>query len=206
MHVKTKKDQQIGAPVFAINLVSIPPRATSDRIAEVQDRIQSAVPEGTVFRSPADSLHLSVFQFVWARGSKSNQEAIWRQLQNDVVGSLDSAVSEIESISLISPILSVTPAAIILIFQSSPAVERLRESITGFAEISRLEYRQPQIQHVTLFRFETEASLVELVEVCENMEVSVPAWNVKGLELVEETVYPSLKRRTICSFAVGKSV
>lgn len=199
-----KVDDQVGASVFGVNLISRPPSRVRESMSLLQDSIQAAVPDTVAWRTPAESLHLSIFQFVWARiAGDADKEAAWRVREDDILGDLESAASAAAQILLSKAKLEVRFAAIILAFPPSSELETLRHRIGAFPSVSGLCSRRPHLQHVSLFRYLTKTSRDGLESACRDIEVDVPVWHVSEVELVRESVYPSLQCQVLQTFALA---
>jgi hypothetical protein len=196
---KTQVDKQVGAPVFAVNLIGRPPKRVREHMSILQDSLATAVSPEAVHRTPAESLHLSVFQFAWAR-QKEDQQSAWAMCRNNVQRQLESAVSLIAPVFLNAARLEVRPAAIIVVFSPSPELEALRNRISAMPSIAGLASRRPHLQHVSLFRYSKEVPLEEFRAACNDIEVDLPPWRLSRLDLVRETVYPSLAFDSLQSF------
>lgn len=167
----------------------------------LQRAIEATVAPQVTHRTPIGSLHISIFQFAWARETDdARKQSAWRTCQDDVIRELERAVSPTAPILLKAAKLEVRPAAIIVVFSPSPELEALRNRISGMPSISSLRSRRPGLQHVSLFRYSTEMALDELRVACQNVPLNLPPWHVANAELVQETVYPSLGFESLRSF------
>jgi hypothetical protein len=162
---KTHIDQQVGCSVFGVNLISRPPGHVRASILELQDAVEAALPGDIAYRTPAESLHMSIFQFVWVRDTNPKGSADWQVCQGKVISALDAIASNPWGISLTAPRLELRPAAIILIFPPSSGLEALRDRIER-SPLSGLNSRRPGLQHVSLFRYSTEMPLEQLRNAC----------------------------------------
>ncbi len=199
MPERTLVDAQVGAPVFAVNLISRPPRRVRERMSSLQDSLAPILSPEAAHRTPPEALHLSVFQFVWARETKDQRPA-WQTCQDDVLRQLGSAVSSTAPALLQLARLEVRRAAIIVAFSPSPELEALRQKISDMPAIASLAGRRPRLQHVSLFRYSRPMLFEELKAACRNIELDLPPWRVLRVEVVRETVYPSLAFEVLRSF------
>lgn len=204
MSEKTRIDQQVGCSVFGISLIGRPPAHVRAGILESQDAIEAALPRDIAYRTPAASLHLSIFQFVPVRDTNRNGSTDWEVRQDKVISALDAIASDPWDISLAGPWLELRPAAIILIFPSSSDLEALRHRIERSPSLSGLNSRRPGLQHVSLFRYSTEVPLEELRSACQHIDCGVPEWCLAQMDLVHETVYPSLHLELLQSFRLAE--
>lgn len=201
MHEKTCVDCYVGMPTFAINLIAQPSSSVREAFLALQDAIWPAVSEGVLYRCPPDSLHLSVFQFVWARRvGGSADESVWRSYQNHIVERLMALISSTDAFAVGRPSIAAGESAVILKFDPSPVLEALRDGISSIAGLSRLSIHRPTIQHVSIFRYYQEVPLHVIREACSNIPIADPVWPIEELRLVREKVYPSLDLDLIREF------
>jgi hypothetical protein len=201
----THIDRQVGSSVFGINLVSRPPAHVQSSILELQSAIEAALPSGIAFRAPAESLHLSIFQFVSARDTNPRRSSDWRARQHKVISALDAIASNPWDISLAAPRLELRPAAIIMVYPSSSDLEALRNRIEESPSLTGLSSHRPGLQHVSLFRYSTEMPLEQLRDACQRIDCGIPEWRMVQMDLVRETVYPSLRFELLRSFRLAQA-
>lgn len=205
MSEETQVDHQIASSVFAINLVSWPPASVRDSMLKLQSAVEAVVPSGAVHRAPEDSLHMSIFQLVWARGNSSNSEAAWQVRQSEIVSELQAMASGPWNIVLAAPRLEVRTAAIILVFPPSSGIEALRHRLEAVPALAGLDSHRPSLQHVSLFRFTKQVPLNSLQSTCRDIEVDVPPWHMIEVDLVREMVYPSLVLEPLRTFQLEQN-
>lgn len=186
-------DARIGACTFGINLIAVPPRTVCEPLITIQDAIESRIPEGVLFRSSSASLHLSIFQFVWARSGDTQADAsAWITCRERVVSELGNIAGSTLPFALASPSIQAKQAAIIVRFSPSQALEALRDRASVVADEVGLNWNRPTIQHLSLFRYRQPAAVDELTKVCAEIPLPAITWQIRGLKLVRENVYPSL--------------
>ena len=160
----TVPDHQIGQPTFAINIVVRPSPEVMQALVALQDRIEALAPEGTFHRVPAPTLHLSIYQPVWAR---THHAAIvpqeWAGLEAETLMALQTLASQYEPFVLHQGEVQVGEKAIYLQFSPSAAMDRLRDEIEHYACDRFAGRHRPQIQHITLFRYHQAVPLQVLV-------------------------------------------
>jgi hypothetical protein len=201
MHDKTLVDCDVGLPTFAINLIARPTSSVRNKFSAIQDAISVAVSKGVLYRCPPGSLHLSVFQFVWARrvGGPA-AESVWNSYQNHIIEGLEAVISSTDGFIVGRPSIDARESAVILKFDPSPVLEALRDGISSIAGLYRLSTNRPTIQHVSIFRYHQEVALQGIREACSNVSIADPAWTIEELGLVRENVYPSLDLKLIRTF------
>ena len=200
----TQVDHQVASSVFAINLVSRPPSGVRDSMLRLQDSVAAVLPTCAVFRAPEDSLHMSIFQLVWARGNGVNGDTAWWVQQSDVLSELETLASQPWDIVLTAPRLEVRSAAIILVFPPSSEIEALRHGLEDMPALAGLDSHRPRLQHVSLFRFTAEMPLDDVQSTCCDIEFDLPPWRIIDVDLVRETVYPSLCLECLRTIVLGR--
>ncbi len=194
----TVPDHQIGQPTFAINIVVRPSPEVMQALVALQDRIEALAPEGTFHRVPAPTLHLSIYQPVWAR---THHAAIvpqeWAGLEAETLTALQTLASQYEPFVLHQGEVQVGEKAIYLQFSPSAAMDRLRDEIEHYACDRFAGRHRPQIQHITLFRYQQAVPLQPLAQGCAQLSPWRQAWSIDQLELGQETAYPLLASRTV---------
>jgi hypothetical protein len=199
---KTHMDSQVGLPTFGINLIARPRPLVSEKFSAIQDELSLAVPKGVLYRCPPSSLHLSVFQFVWARRIKESaaDESVWSDHQNHIVERLNALACLADAFVLDRPCILAGASAVILRFDPSPMLEALRDDISAITALSHLSSNRPTIQHVSIFRYDQEVALNPIQHACNNVHIPHLVWTIDELELVREKVYPSLDLDIIWTF------
>lgn len=122
-----------------------------------------------------------------------------------VISALDAITSNPWNISLAAPRLELRPAAIILTYPSSSGLEALRHRIEGSPSLSGLSGRRPALQHVSLFRYSAEMPLEQLRNACQTIGCAMLEWRMVQMDLVCETVYPSLRFELLRSFRLAEA-
>jgi hypothetical protein len=203
---ETHVDSQVGLPTFAINLIARPGPLVHEKFSAIQDALSLAVPKGVLYRCPPSSLHLSVFQFVWARRIKESaaDESVWSDHQNHIVERLNAVACLADAFVLDRPCILAGASAVILRFDPSPMLEALRDDISAITALSRLSINRPTIQHVSIFRYEQEVALHPIQQACDNLQLRDPDWAIDQLDLVREKVYPSLDLDVIRTFRLRR--
>lgn len=197
---RTEVDGRIGQPVFAVNLQGNPGGASRAAIAAIQEAVAAEMPAG-VFRTPPETLHLTVFPIIWARGDQgADIRRTWAGISADFTRDLEWIADASPAFELRGAGLDVMPAAIVLRFERSPVLEALRERISQIRWPSGLAKRCPNLAHMTLFRFETAMPLSPLAEAVAAQAFPEPRWTVDRLVLSREMIYPSLKTAILAEF------
>lgn len=202
----TVPDHQIGNLTFAINIVVRPAPDVMQALVALQDRIEALAPAGAFHRVPAPTLHLSIFQLVWAR---TTQVAIgprqWQELETETFAALQALASKHDPLVLHQGQVLVGEKAIYLQFSPSAAMDRLRDEIEHHARDGFPGRHRPQIQHITLFRYQQAIPLEPLAQSCAPLPPWQQAWLIDQMELGQETAYPLLASRTVGNLALGSS-
>ncbi|MBE9557911.1 MAG: 2'-5' RNA ligase family protein [Proteobacteria bacterium] len=197
---RTEADGRLGQPVFAVNLQANPGGASRAAIVAIQDAVAAEMSAG-VFRTPPETLHLTVFPIVWARGDQGvDIRRTWAGISADFTRDLKRMADASPAFELRGARLDVMPAAIILRFEPSPALEALRERISAMRQPGGLATRRPNLAHMTLFRFETAMPLSPLAEAAAAQAFPEPRWTVDRLVLSREKTYPSLQTAILAEF------
>ena len=149
----TQVDPQIRGATFAINLIAHPPEPVRTVLSTIQDTLERRIPGNVLFRCPLHSLHLSVFQFVWARHGDARAEALWTTCCDRVLSHLARIANSTQAFPLRSPSIHAGQSAIIVKFSTSDALEALREQVLAVARETDLSWNRPVIQHVSIFRY-----------------------------------------------------
>lgn len=202
----TVPDHQIGNPTFAINIVVRPSPDVMQALVALQDRIEALAPAGAFLRVPAATLHLSIFQLVWARTQHvaiGPQE--WLGLEAETFMALQALASRYEPFVLHQGQVLVGEKAIYLQFSPSAAMDRLRDEIEHHARDRFPGRHRPQIQHITLFRYRQAVPLAPLAHGCAQLPPWQQAWSITQMELGQESAYPLLASRTVGNLALGSS-
>jgi hypothetical protein len=117
--------------------------------------------------------------------------AVW---QNALVG----AISQMGSFSLSFDRISVSDMAIFLQAAVPPELLSLRQQITQAISIGEWRPKPPDIAHITLFRYAEEGALPESEQSL--LSAALPM-RVESLQLIRETVYPTLEADPIAQFS-----
>ncbi|WP_460480983.1 hypothetical protein [Comamonas humi] len=204
MGVVTLADSQVGCPTFAINVLAYPPGSVQRRLSDMQDAIESMAPTGSLYRCPATTLHLSVFQFVWARSPVGAMDrSAWLGRQGQTVKALTRIASSSSSFVLSQERIHAGESAVFLRFDPSPLLEQLRDGIAAFAADDFPACNRPGIQHITLFRYRQQVALSLVEAACQRAPAFCEEWKVDRLELVQENVYPALNVDVIGAFQLA---
>jgi CheY-like chemotaxis protein len=201
-------DSQVGLPTFGINLIARPRPLVSEKFSAIQDALSLAIPKGVLYRCPLSSLHLSVFQFVWARRIRESaaDESVWSGYQNHIVERLNAVASSTDAFAVGRPRILAGESAVILRFDPSPVLEALRDDISSIAGLGGLSTNRPTIQHVSIFRYDQEVAVNPIQQACNNVHIPHLVWTIDQLELVREKVYPSLELDVIRTFRLRRGV
>lgn len=196
--LKTKIDPLWGQACEAIQLQAKPGPKMLDAIQKLQDRI--SVRAGISLRQiPPQCLHMTVLTIlhpvtdfgrskfeIWEEHS-----AVW---QNALVG----AISQMGSFSLSFDRISVSDMAIFLQAAVPPELLSLRQQITQAISIGEWRPKPPDIAHITLFRYAEEGALPESEQSL--LSAALPM-RVESLQLIRETVFPTLEADPIAQFS-----
>ena len=110
----TQIDPDIGSPTFAINLIADPTEPIREIMTTIRDAISRRIPEDAFFRCPAASLHLSVFQLVWARSEDARAgDRAWAMCCDQVVTTLGALTASTQGFLLRSPSIHAEESAVI---------------------------------------------------------------------------------------------
>jgi hypothetical protein len=162
-------------------------------LTTIQDAIDRRIPGDALFRCPAASLHLSVFQLVWARSEEARGEGrAWAACCGQVLADLGAVAASAQEFLLRSPSIHIEKSAVIIKFARTHALERIRDQISAVARQAELSWNRPKIQHVSLFRYSRSIVLDQVIDACGRLQSPDLTWRVCGLRLVRENVYPSL--------------
>ncbi|MGE8317937.1 MAG: hypothetical protein ACN6O3_04270 [Comamonas sp.] len=186
----TLADSQVGCSTFAINVLAYPSGTVQRRLSDMQDAIESAAPADSLYRCPATTLHLSVFQFVWARSPVGAMDrSAWLGRQGQAVEALARIASSSPSFVLSQERIHAGESAVFLRFDPSPLLEQLRDGIAAFAADDFPACNRPDIQHITLFRYRQRVALSEAEAACQRAPAFCDGWKIDRLELelVQET-------------------
>ena len=196
----THVDERIGQPTFAVNLQARPEKAVREPIAALQNAIQAEVPAG-LFKCPPQTLHVTVFPVVWARGNYPfDVRQRWNDISAGAIEELKRVVSASSPFELTGASLETRHSAVILRFETDPVVTALRERISGLCLIEEMITQRPDLTHISLFRFETALPLPLVARVVAAHDVPELPWTVDRLVLCKEQTYPSLKSRDLAIF------
>ena len=199
-----KVDGMSGSAAFAINLLAIPPETTRAILSDIQALILRYLPQESLFRCPAFSLHMSIFQFVHSRKAKSNHDIqVWETLSKNLISDLESITDKTKVCSLNRPSIHVSESAIFLQFSESMEIEILRNRLTAIARNTELNWNRPDIQHVSIFRYLKPIQLDEVRTAIDSIKLPRIEWNIYELQLVREKIYPSLEFTKIQNYTLG---
>ena len=199
-----KVDGMIGSTVFAINLLAIPSEKTRAILSDIQELVLRYLPQGSLFRCPVISLHMSLFQFVHSRKAKSNHEKqVWDVLSKTLISDLDSVTDKTKAFSVNTPSIRVSESAIILQFSESREIEFLRNRLTSIVSATELNWNRPDIQHVSMFRYLKPIQLNEVRTTIDSIKLPRIDWNISELQLVKEKLYPSLEFTKIQNYTLS---
>lgn len=204
MDETTQIDGQIGLPTFGINLIARPPEAMRNRFSAIQDLVEASSPEDCLYRCPPATLHLSVFQFVWARRrNAAGARAEWLDCQTRMLESIAAVTSPMLPFILSQGRIQVGSSAIFLRFETSPALELLRDGLAGIATSALSCSNRPAIQHVSLFRYRRTVAMRMVQEACTKVSSLCDGWEVGALQLLQENTYPSIDVSLIDDFLLA---
>lgn len=196
-------DENIGRSLFAVNLNAMPCSEFRKALRQIQTEILNAAAEPNLFACPVNTLHLSIFPIVWARGeqSVSQKKSVWNKYQSLVTAALLEVAKTTDKFCLEQPTVEFRDSAIILKFPPSPVLEEIRERTCKIVRDTELIWNRPDIQHITLCRYLKPVSLAQLK--AKSSMVSFPQnirWTVYELHLMQENVYPLLEVENLYKF------
>lgn len=203
MNEFTQVDNMIGNCAFAINFIAYPSEQIRKTLCTIQDSISSCMPANCVYKCPAHSLHMSVFQFVHSRKfASSNQALIWKKHNHEIKLHLQSITTETGICVLESPSIHVSESAIIIKFSPSDFIESLRDSLELSVVEFELSWNRPTIQHVTIFRYTHPFRLSDILNKISEIEPPDFTWKIDALNLVQESIYPSLNNNLVQTYTL----
>lgn len=197
-------DDMIGDRAYAVNLIASPSAEVRKDIGAVQDLIVGCVPADSLYKCPAHSLHMSVFQFVHSRkGDSSYQIAIWDKYSKAIDMHLKALVSKSEACVLKSGTVYVIESAVIIQFATSHVIEALRDQLEAMVYNFELSWNRPTIQHATIYRYVKPFQLSQLANRINEIEWPNLQWRIDGLNLVQEEIYPALEKKIVQCYKLG---
>jgi len=200
-------DENIGCKLFAVNLNIMPGGDFRKTLGQIQTQIHNAAAESHLFMCPAETLHLSIFQIVWARGEQSSlqKESVWNQYHSKITAGLSELAQTMDRFCLEAPVVEFRDSAIILNFPPSPVLEEIRQRTCKIVRDTELIWNCPDIQHITLFRYLKPVPLAQLTADCS--KISFPeniSLFVDKIHLMQEKIYPLLDAENLHEFSLRR--
>jgi len=188
----TVVDPLLEQPCFAVNVQIVPSRIIRDRVAEIQEQVLRAVALD-LFRIPLESLHVSVFPLLWARGTYSRDpRELWDALSREWLQGVARACDGISPFELRFSALVATDLAVILVADEPAELRSVRDALQASGSSLGIRVSRPRIVHMTLFRYRAVVSLREVTRSLQPISFEPVRWTVEGVSVRRENVYPSL--------------
>ena len=199
----TVVDQQIGQFTFALNFIARPAGDFRQKVAAMQSTLAADLPGG-VFACPLDSLHLTIAPLIWARGTYDFDVRQWWASNLDAgVQDLACLAAESSAFKLTCAGLEVHPGAIVILFNPSPVLDALRDTVNGCPMFRDVIVETIDFTHVTLFRFTDVMTISKIADMVGRHTVPQTDWAIENLVLCQEEIYPSLQCKDIARFELA---
>ncbi len=174
--------------------------AALQEIALLQNEVLTHVPL-PLNVSPPHALHLSIYAPVPVRWPDSGKGDYWQEIAARTRADLEDLCTSQRSFTLHFDTLRVSPSAIIAVASGVPElVAAIRERFSQAPGHPCWPRPMYDIAHTTLARFSADGVLPEpIIHQLSTKPISVMA-SVIRIQLVRETVYPSLQVDTLTSY------
>jgi hypothetical protein len=192
-------DGMWGRDCLAYSIQAAIPDGLADALASIQFELDKAgLP--AFHACPRNTLHISIFAVVPVRSPVAGKEDYWTGVSSRVMDDLDRLCRGHRVMPVHFDELRLTPNAIIAATRAVPdRIAAIRSHFAGWPAHPGWPRPVYDIMHVTLARFATEQRVPDSAvrEVCRPISL---AGEVSRIQLVRETVYPSLKIDALASF------
>jgi hypothetical protein len=188
----TAVDLLLEQPCFAVNVQVVPEAIVQHALGEIQDKVLRAL-NLDLFRTTTESLHLSVFPLIWARGTYGREpRELWDGLSQKWLQGVARACDGIRPFGIRFSKLVATEAAVVLFAEEPPELHSVRIKLEAWGRSLRIPVYRPRTVHTTLFRYREVASLRHVTRSLQQVDIEPVHWKVVGISVRQEILYPSL--------------
>jgi len=193
----------IGLETFAINLQAKLPKGCLEIADRYQIQLERAISAG-LYRCPLESLHVSAFPIIWARGNyDTDPHNIWSETAEPIKRMLDEMLAKHPTFKLTGRSIELSSAAVILRYYDSAELEDIRKTVSAVVSAFGLDVHAPSIVHTTLFRFRDPLDLSAVRSMAAKLPLPAISFEVDQLILEEERIYPSIGSSLIAEYRLS---
>ena len=193
-------DDMWGRQCLAYNIQAVIPGGLAGALASIQQELGRI--ELPAFNPcPRETLHISIFALVPVRSAAAGKKEYWENVSSKAVADLEGLCRGRRAMAVGFDELRVTPTAIIAAAHVVPElIAGIRSHYSAWPAHPGWSRPQYDIIHVTLARFAATARVPDaLVREVTARPISLAA-HISRLQLVRETIYPSLKAEVLAAF------